>query len=214
MPIRLGITNLPNNGGSPINRARYRVNSTTEYTLPNHVVGTYDTVAEVDDDVELAFGNAIGWGPYSAAKSITASSSNLLLNPSFTSDTVWAATTPGETLYTISGGNLSITRRADPGNAVGWDEGVAQDVEVINGREYDISITLISASGGGARIKIGYPGGYDVVGLNGITTVGTTTVRWLNTQFTGTSTRKFICSTSQQAAQVVYAEVSMTLVPL
>lgn len=214
MPIRLGITNQPNDGGSPINGARYRLNSTTEYTLPNHVAGTYDTVAEVGDDVELAFRNAVGWGPYSAAKSISVGASNMLLNPSFTDTSVWAATTLGETLFTISGGNLAITRRNDPANPVGWDEGVAQDVEVINGREYDISITLISVSGGGARIKIGYPSGHDIVGLNGITTIGTTTVRWLNTQFSGTSTRKFILSTNAQAAQVTYAEVSMTLVPL
>jgi hypothetical protein len=211
MPLNLSIISYPPDGGAAINRARYRVNGGTPIELPSAAIGTYTTVADIGQAVDLAFGNSVGWGPYSATKTISTGAPEILLNPSFDTDTVWAATEPGGTLFTISGGNLNITRRADPANASGWLEGVFQDVEVINGRTYDIEVVITAASGGGGRIKIA---DYDIPSLTPLTTPGTYTAAWTNTQFSGTSTRRFICSTSQQAANVTFASVSMRLRPL
>jgi hypothetical protein len=211
MPLNLGIVGHPPNNGSAINGARYRKGS-LEVELPGFGIGqTFSIDAEIGDNIELAFRNGAGWGPYGTPpKSIATGAPEMLLNPSFTSDTIWAPRTTGETLYTITGGALNITRRADPGNANGFLEGMCQDVEVINGRTYDLEMVITGASGGNARIKIAE---YDIPDLNA-KGIGTWTAVWTNTQFAGTSTRKFICSTTAQAANITYASVSMRLRPL
>jgi hypothetical protein len=131
----------------------------------------------------------------------------LLGNPSFADATVWAGT-DALTLFSISGGNLTITQRADPGNPNGFLEGVAQTVASIGGtKTYYITATLnsVTAGSGGLRIKVDE---YDLPTINGITgTSVTATALW--TSSPSTFDREFIISTSSANTSLIVGAVSM-----
>jgi hypothetical protein len=203
MVIRAVISNLPNTGGSPITKLQYRINGGTAVDFPGIIAGTYDTTAVPGDDVEIRAINAVDANPanWSDIKEVAAGSPELLLNPSFTSDTVWTRTdlvTP--TAYSIAGGNMTITNRGAT-----FNDGMFQDVTTVALASYDLSVTVVSASGGGVRIKMNET---DV--MTGLTTPGTYTAIFTNTSLL---TRRFIVSSTAQLANVVVSEVSMKLRP-
>jgi len=200
MPIRAVITTLPSNGGSPITNIEYRINGGSAVSFGAAVPGTYSTTADIGDDVEIRAVNAIGTGPWSDVKSITAET-EILANPNFDDTSVWAGTDAG-TAFSIAGGNMTITNRGPD-----FTHGVAQAVSFAAGEVYDVSVTVVSTSGGGVRIKIA---DFDIPALTPLTTPGTYTAQYTSPS---AATRNFIISTSQAAASVVVSSVSLKLAP-
>jgi hypothetical protein len=72
MTISIVVTTLPADGGSPITGIDYRINGGSAVGVGAAVPGTYATTAVFGDNVEIRAVNAIGAGPWSAAKNIPA----------------------------------------------------------------------------------------------------------------------------------------------
>lgn len=208
MALRVIISNLPANGGAPITAIQTRRNGSnaTIATLSGTTPGTYDVASStITDTVQIRAQNSVGpTDPdvgWSDTKSLSAGNPELLSNPSFDSAATWAGTS-GTTAFSIAGGNLTITNRGDS-----FLDGVAQPIAFTAGTVYDVTVTVVSATSGGVRIKIA---DFDIPGLTPLTTPGTYTAQYTSPS---AATRNFIVSTSQAAANVVVSAVSLKVAP-
>jgi hypothetical protein len=198
MPINAIISALPSNGGAALTKIQARNNGGTAYDLTTSpAVGTFATTAGIGDTVEIRAVNSVGNGAWSDVKTLSGNP-ELLVNANFDAAGTWAGTA-GTTAFTISGGNLNITNRGDS-----FLDGVGQDISFA-AATYDISVTVVSATSGGVRIKIDAT---DIAGLTPLTVAGTYTAQYTSPS---AATRKFIVSTSQAAASVVVSAVSLKL---
>jgi hypothetical protein len=201
MPIRANITQLPNNGGTALTDIEAQNDGGAAYSLGGTTVGVYDTTATVGQEVRIRAVNGVGPGPWSNAKIISAGAPELLLNPTFADSSVWAGT-DGTTAFSISGGNLTITNRGPD-----FDHGVFQNIAFVIGT-YDIVVVLNSATGTGARVKVGFPGGADISGLTPLSTPGTYSGVYVSPS---AATRAFILSTASPSSTAVWASASLKL---
>jgi hypothetical protein len=204
MALRVVISNLPANGGDNINALQTRRNASdaTIATLSGTTVGTYDVASSsIGDSVQIRAVNSVGNGAWSDTKTLSAGNPELLLNPSFDSAATWAGTA-GSTAFTISGGNLTITKRGDS-----FLDGVAQPISFGAGTVYDITVTVVSAATAGVRIKID---SFDVPGLTPLTVAGTYTAQYTSPS---AATRNFIVSASGDPSNVVISAVSLKVAP-
>jgi hypothetical protein len=204
MALRVPISNMPANGGDPITDIESRRNASdaTIASLGGNSPGTYDVPGStITDSVQIRPVNSVGPGAWSDTKTLSAGNPELLSNPSFDSAATWAGTA-GTTAFTISGGNLTITKRGDS-----FLDGVAQPISFTAGTVYDITVTVVSAATAGVRIKID---GFDVPGLTPLTTPGTYTAQYTSPS---AATRNFIVSASGDPSNVVVSAVSLKVAP-
>jgi hypothetical protein len=202
MALRVVISNLPANGGDPITDIDFRLNGGSAVSLGESTPGTYDLAGStITDTVEIRAVNSVGDGAWSDVKALSGDSEELLANPNFDSAATWAGTA-GTTAFTISGGNLTITKRGDS-----FLDGVAQPISFAAGVTYDISVTVVSNVSPGVRIKVGEQ---DIAGLTPLTVAGTYTAQYTSPS---AATRNFIVSASGDPSNVIVSAVSLKVAP-
>jgi hypothetical protein len=199
--IRAIINRLPANGGSPITDIQHRINGGAPVSFGSNQPGSYDTLAQLEDLLEIRAINSVDPNPnnWSNVKSVVSGSPELVVNGDFTTQAAWAGTS-GSTAFTINNttGILTITNRGDS-----FEHGVAQPILIEANVLYDVVVTVASATGGGARIKFDTS---DLPELTPLTIPGTYAATYTRTT---TLVRNLILSTSQAAAVVGYSSISV-----